>query len=133
MKIVVGNPPNIEEIKRVFDLEGMKPVFAYGDILYCPHGGTGVDDALMEHEKTHARYQDDIGIEEWWDRYLKDKQFRFDQELEAYQVQYRYYCKHVTKDRNRQARFLQFISEALASKMYGNIVTVAEARRLVNQ
>lgn len=134
MKIVHGWPPDpiLSRIQEAFDLEGTRPVFAFLDTLYCPYGGAGVDDALIAHEETHAKYQEEMGLEEWWDRYLRDKQFRFDQELEAYQVQYRHYCKNVS-DRNRRVRFLDFIATSLSSKMYGSIVTKEEAMRLINQ
>lgn len=131
MDIVNSFPPNIEEIRKVFDLTGKKPVFSYGKILYVPYGGH-IDEPLMKHEMTHAKYQLEMGVEEWWNAYLNNRQFRLDQEIEAYQVQYREYCKLV-KDRERRFRFLNHVASDLASPMYGNIVTREEAIKLIKQ
>ncbi len=121
--LVKDYPPNWEQIKAVFNLEGKNPVFTYGDKLYNPTGLT-IPDHLLIHEQVHERQQ--IIPEAWWKRYLEDGEFRLSQELEAYRAQYQYIKKNV-KDRNVEARFLFAIASDLSSGMYGEIISQSEA------
>jgi hypothetical protein len=118
-----GYPPNIEDIKKVFKLND-NVIFTYGNTIYNPNRGN-IDLALMAHEQTHSIQQGDK-VKEWWERYLKDKEFRLSQELQAYQVQYQYYCKAI-KDRNQRYRFLNRLAGDLSSEIYGNIISRSEA------
>ena len=123
MRIKNDWPPNIEEIRKVFDPpKGV--VFTYGDTIYAP-GGETIEPHLMKHEETHERQQgkDPKG---WWGKYLKDPQFRLEQELEAYSNQYAY-AKVIIRDRNALAKFLFEIARDLAGPIYGNILTHGEA------
>lgn len=52
MKVKHEFPPNYEELKQRFDIEGKPVVFTYGNILYVPMGGE-IPDHLMKHEETH--------------------------------------------------------------------------------
>lgn len=131
MEIINAFPPNIEEIKKRFNLDGHKPVFSYGKILYVPYGAD-IDPHLMAHEMTHGKYQIEMGVENWWKKYLYDDTFRLDQEVEAYRAQYKRYC-HDVKDGNRRAKLLNFIADSLSSAMYGNLVSKSEAMRLIKQ
>src|SRR3990167_5737716 len=130
MKILIANPPNIEEIEKVFDFTGKAPVFTYGENIYSPDGNHLSDD-LIAHENTHMIQQGDEPAE-WWKQYLKDKRFRLAEELEAYRIQYQY-AKMRVKDRNRLFQFLYRIAADLSSPMYGNIITHAEAMRQIKQ
>lgn len=121
-------PPNYEEIKTRFDIEGKPVVFTYGDILYNPHEG-GIPPHLIIHEKTHTKQQGN-NPKEWWDRYLIDDKFRFDQEVEAYRNQYKFF-KETTKDRNAVAKFLFKIASDLSGEIYGNLCTHTEAQQLI--
>src|SRR3990167_5904365 len=97
MKQINDYPPNIEQIRAAFPLhKGI--VFTYGDTIYNPDGGF-IDQHLEAHEATHALQQALIGVDRWWDRYIRDPVFRFRQELEAYRAQYQD-RKTVEKDRN---------------------------------
>lgn len=123
MKILIEYPPNIDKIKARFPL-GKGVVFTYGDTIYNPDNGR-IDDPLMDHEATHTLQQGKTP-EMWWTRYLVDGDFRFVQELEAYQNQYQRFC-FLVKDRNARARFLFNIARDLSSPMYGGICTQQEA------
>lgn len=129
MKIVHGLPPNFDKICQAFDLQGMHPIFAWGDTLFVPYDRIP-DDSLMAHEETHSRQQAVYGVEKWWDRYLVDPDFRLAMELEAYQNQYAH-AKTVIKDRNKLDRYLHMIAGHLASPMYGSIIPLREARRVI--
>lgn len=126
MQIINGEyPPNYAEITRVFNIEKRSNiVFTYGNTLYVP-GGQKIDSQLLKHEETHARQQLEMGVDEWWDRYLTDEGFRFTQELEAYRNQYKAMASLPLKDR---IGYLDHICTDLAGEMYGNLVTKEEAK-----
>ncbi len=129
MDIIKTWPPNIKEIRKVFNLEGEKPMFCYGKVIYAPYGI--VDSALMHHEATHSIQQENIGGPvKWWKKYLTDKEFRLDQEIPAYQNQYKRFCELHT-DRNLRFRYLHVIAKGMASEMYGNMVEYSQALQLI--
>lgn len=123
MKIEIAYPPNIDKIRKVFNLhKGI--VFAYGDILYNPDDGI-VDKPLMVHEETHMRQQGDKPSE-WWNRYLIDKYFRASQEIEAYQNQYEE-ARRIRNDRNALFKYAHRLAMDLSGPIYGNVLTYREA------
>ncbi len=131
MKIVKGYPPNIEEIRKYFDIaEGT--VFTFGDTLYSPRTDQ-IPDHLMIHEETHSKQQMKfLTPNEWWNKYFKDIPFRLEQEVEAYQNQWAFY----KKDNNRENRrkFLKKIAQDLSGKMYNNMISFQEAiERIKNE
>lgn len=128
MEIIYGYPPNIEEIKKHFSLSD-SVVFTYGNKLYNPHKGH-VDEHLMKHEETHARQQGDDPAA-WWKKYLSDPEFRLQQEAEAYGRQYRSFAVH--HDRNKVFFFLHGIAYDLSSGIYGNIISLEEAKKLIKK
>lgn len=92
-------------------------VFTVGDTIHANKFPLSAD--LYEHEKTHVIQQRAYngGPEAWWERYFDDVYFRYSQEIEAYRVQYKFYCMN-TKDRNRRAVFLHHILGHI-TKIYG--------------
>lgn len=132
MKILKQDPPHQirYQCEKAFDLTGTEPAFMYGDTLYNPFGKQ-LDDTLLAHESVHSMQQGDDPLK-WWHQYLKDKDFRFKQELEAYRVQYRV-AKDLIPDRNDVARLLFKMSSDLSSPMYGDIVGRIEALKLIKK
>ena len=128
MKIVNEWPKNIKEIEKVFNIRGKEVVFTYGDILYNPHN-VEVHRHLLIHEQTHERQQGK-DPESWWARYLKDKEFRLSQEVEAYQNQFKF-IKSSIKDPYRVVLALDELAEHLSSRIYGNMIKFKEARKLI--
>ncbi len=127
MIIVKGYPPNIKEIREVFNLNGRNPVFTYGDRIYNPNGWE-MPKHLIVHEKTHIKQQSNYSnSDEWWKKYLSDPQFRLDQEIEAYRNQFKFY-KTIDKG---WMRFLKRIAFDLSDKMYGNIISYQEAINII--
>ena len=120
-------PPNIEEIRKVFPLKGGE-IFAWDGIIYHPMG-TRLPPELIDHELCHFAQQDG-DPEGWWERYLVDTEWRFQQELEAHIEEYKSYKRH-NKDRNAHIRYLQLIARRLSSPMYGNVVSYREAMRRI--
>jgi len=125
MNIIKEYPPNYAILKKKFSLkENDVIVFTYGSTIYNP-SGRELDDHIIIHEQVHERQQTEIGIEEWWDKFVKDPQFRLDQELEAYAVQYAY-AKPLLNSKGKKI-FLNSIASFLSGSMYGNILTHQEA------
>lgn len=127
MEIVYAKPPNYERVASAFNLEDHPGViFTYGNKIYVPAGDKlKIDKPLMRHEETHARQQRDIGIEEWWDKFITEPEFRLSQELEAYREQYR---NMADLDAPSRMGYLNHICSDLSGEMYGNIMTHEEAR-----
>lgn len=127
MKIVVAYPPNIETIRKVFTIPDTA-VFAYGDTIYNPNGGT-VDKALIAHEEVHERQQGD-NPEDWWARYLVEPAFRVAQEIEAYQVQYEV-LSTIIKGKNRLHSILVRLAKDLSGPQYGNCMSLSDAMKAI--
>ena len=124
MKVIDGYPPNYKDI--VAALHPTKDtVFTWGDTVYAP-GHDYIDNALDVHESVH-KVQQGLDPKCWWDRYLVDEYFRLDQELKAYQAQYKFFCK-VNKFKKERAKFLDSIAKDLAGPMYGHIIDIEQAK-----
>ena len=113
-KIKLTPPPNIyEKAQRQFGVDFYKGVvFTYGDTIHVWNGK--LSDDLLVHELTHVKQQLTYpgGKEGWWERYFRDEQFRFDQEIEAYRAQYKKVCQ-MTGDRNQRYRDLLFFAKSM--------------------
>ncbi len=107
-----------------------REIFAYGGIIYNPGGGH-IGPELIAHEEIHFTQQgsDPAG---WWDKYLKEPEFRLEQELEAHIEEYRVFCR-LNRDRNRRSVFLHTISHRLAAPMYGGLLTAREASAKISK
>lgn len=131
MEIIYGEyPPNYAEIAKVFKIKDNPGiVFTYGYKLYVPAGKiVEVDKHLLAHEKIHALRQTEMGVEEWWKKYLEDSSFRLVQEVEAYRQQYRSMWSLPISQR---AGYLNHIVKDLSGTMYGNVVTPEQALQLI--
>ena len=72
----------------------------YGTSIYAPKN-VFLDAPRVLHEYYHMAQQKVFGSpQKWCERYARDPGFRLQQELPAYQIQYRDISEH-TKDRNR--------------------------------
>lgn len=85
------------------------------------------DAILMRHEAVHSVRQGADPVA-WWDRYLKEKSFRFLEELLAHRVEFSCYAK---RGRNERRFMLQQISERLAGPLYGKMVNIRFARAMI--
>lgn len=127
MKIVIGLPPNYEQICAVFPaVRNTRGVcFAYGDTLFTPHGTGTIEYHLRVHEETHGRQQSAMGVQTWWNRYLSDPSFRLEQEVEAYHNQF------MAMSRPDRERKIRVIAGDLCGPIYGELVSFKEAKRLI--
>ena len=128
-QVIQAYPPNIADIREKFPLTGME-IFCYGDIIYNPCGKP-LPRSLMVHEQVHQEQQAGDPAS-WWVRYLRDPEWRLEQELEAHRAEYADFCRSHT-DRNFRARYLHDISHRLASPMYGKLITPSAAARLIRR
>ena len=128
MSILNSKPPVYDRVAAVLDFDPSTVVFAYAPDIYFPSGKILSSDVIA-HENVHITQQGS-GPEAWWNRYISDVDFRLNQEIEAYQAQYRHICS-VIKDRNARNRSLHVLAGYLSSAMYGNKVTHSEALKLI--
>ena len=110
-----------------------KVFFTYGDIIYVV-GDAKLTPDTIRHEETHRDQQAHIegGPDEWWHRFVVDKEFRLDQESEAYAAQYRFLCQN-NKDKNKQFAYLRALGTMLSSPIYGSMISKGEAMNLIRQ
>jgi hypothetical protein len=123
MKIIQKNPPNFDEIVKTFDISKSEPLFTYAPDIYNPHKSP-ISPDLMLHEMVHIKQQGD-NPKEWWDKYLTDKKFRLEQEVEAYGIQFASLKSVVRDDISKQ--FLTRFAVVLSSPMYGSMLSLQEA------
>lgn len=92
-------------------------VFTVGDTIHAQKWPLPPD--LYQHEATHVEQQSNFegGWRAWWDLYLENPYFRYTQEIEAYQNQYRYFIK-IHHDRNKRNLFLHMLTQQVML-MYG--------------
>lgn len=130
MRIVEDFPPNWDELTRAFNVAGKKVICAWGGIIYNPNGAD-LTPALMAHEAVHGARQagDVVG---WWRRYIDDADFRLAEEIPAHQAEYRAAIKQAA-NRNQRRWHEKKIAVRLASPLYGRMITLPKARRLIKQ
>jgi hypothetical protein len=130
MEQVRGLPPRFEEIAAVFP-GAREPgvIFSWGTKIYVPDGRP-LPPELVAHEEVHGARQAAMGLQRWWDSYLIDPEFRLGEEVPAHIAEYREFCR-TNRDRNIRAQFLSSISQRLASPLYGGLVTIRGAQRLI--
>lgn len=126
MKIVVANPPNFEKVAASFDIKGQDIIYAWGDTIYNP-SNIIIPEFLIQHEIVHCTRQGD-DVEGWWDRYINDIEFRYQEELWAHAKEYQVRSRGV-KDRNLKTRLLMESAHRLAAPLYGKLTTVNKAMK----
>ncbi len=122
MKLSIENPPNYEDIKSVLNVEGTGAIFCYGDTIYNAPKDLRPD--LIVHEEVHSKQQGQYP-QAWWYKYLTDRYFRLDQELEAYSTQYKFVKKYLNNRLLKAA--LSDMARALSSEIYGSIIEYKQA------
>lgn len=126
MKVLDTYPPNYQNIRITLgDVSSVKPIFCYGKTIHNPFAREVTDDIIL-HEFIHSKQQGD-NPENWWNMYLSNKEFRLDQEAEAYGAQYKF-----AKERGVRGSMLSWLKEKLAFELsgsaYGNLCSFGEAQ-----
>lgn len=133
MQIVIARPPNYEAIAAAFPfvLKRSTVIFCWGDQIYNP-GRATIDSSLMAHETIHSAQQCACGgPEKWWTAYIASARFRLDQELPAHCEEYE--VATAGMGRNQRRQHLRAIAQRLAGPLYGKLLTVHEAKRLISR
>lgn len=143
MKIIRELPPNIDELDRVFGVRKMletSPVwFAFGDRIYNPNR-VDIPPAIMVHELVHCDRQKRLsgGPEMWWKAYVEHPDYRLAEEIPAHQAEYEWWRKkaHTLRRikgwRSPMDYHLAHIAMRLAGPMYGSLVPLSEAKKLIS-
>jgi hypothetical protein len=134
MRILLERPPRYDEIVAAFPAAAtMRPVFAWGDAIYNPHR-IQIDQHLLAHEGHHGMTQHPAvgGPDAWWDRYLVDPEWRVEQELEAYIIQYKSFCG-ITRNREARHKYAYAIAQQVSGPLYGSIIPHWTAFRRIRQ
>lgn len=101
--------------------------FVYGTTIYCVKEPSH---DIIAHEVVHIDQQRRFkSPEDWWKKYFEDEEFRLEQEVEAYREQYRHLVKHCSRDYRRFK--LKVMVNSLSGKIYGNLVSKEEAKKLI--
>lgn len=130
-QISYGPNPIRDKIEAVFG-EGstVGMIFAYDHTIYADEGTTVPVD-LIFHEGVHFIQQDKYGgADAWWDEYLSNPMFRFDQELEAYGKQI---ARYTSSNSVSRSGMLDWAAEAMSSVAYGGMITYKDARKALKQ
>lgn len=129
VKYSTEQPPVWGALVERFNPNWERTACAYGDTIRAKHLPLPAD--VDAHERVHLQQQGGTaeGAAAWWEKYLSDPVFRYEQELQAYREQYRF-LKKTVKDGNELTRRVYKLAADLNS-MYGLQVTQAEALRAI--
>ena len=128
MKIIHAYPPNFELIDAAFGVRGKKVFYAYGGVIYAPHSDV-VQPETQAHEAVHLERQA-ADPDEWWRRYIADRSFRLDEEILAHRAELAFLVA-TESGRAARRRNLAVIAGRLASPLYGRMISLAEAKRVL--
>lgn len=125
-----GRPPNFDKIVKVFPMaRGPLVIFSYAPYIYSP-SLRPIDPSLIAHENIHIARQHKIGVEDWWDKYLTDFDFRFYEELLAHRAEYRVLSVNA-KTFKQQCVALRIVAKKLAAPLYGRMINLSDAMQLL--
>lgn len=133
MKVINEKPPVWDKVCAAFGVLPQNVFFTYGDTIYNPDGAH-IPDHILAHEEVHEVQQTKEGMtpELWWGKFLRDPQFRVDQEAEAYAKQYAFICNSI-KDRNHRYRVLFDLARILSGPLYDKAITHQGAITLIKE
>lgn len=126
MNIIVGRPPNFDDIAAILPAaRGKNVYFTFGDTIFNP-GGVCLTPSVLAHEHVHSQQQRRFGTPNaWWGHYLADATFRFQEELEAHAVEFLTATRG--GGRTDRRRYLAAVAERLSSPLYGKLMSKSKA------
>jgi hypothetical protein len=136
-KIKMGAfPPCYDNVCAAFQVNPLGVYFTYGDAIYVPNPSNYPPPDIIEHEKVHMKQQgySEEGAAEWWGKFLRDPDFRIQQEAAAYARQYAF----LVEDRRINGREQRFhvrwtLAGQLSGPMYGNAISRHDAAALIQR
>lgn len=137
MKVVRSLPPMFNEIAAAFPgARGDGVIFCWGNSIHAPTlaDGAVISPELVAHEQVHCDRQG-ADVAGWWARYIADERFRLLEEFPAHVAEFKALCG-LYRDRWVSARamrrtFAARVARKLAAPLYGNMISVAEAKALI--
>lgn len=84
---------------------------------------------LIIHEEVHLKQQAEYGSEEFLERFINDKQFRYDMEIPAFMAQADYLRHHI-KNPDELFCKLHLIHKNMEQN-YGGMITYEEAKKII--
>ena len=111
--------PLLERYKARFKGITGHTIFAYSPDIYTDYKLTS---DLLIHENVHLKQQEEMGLDNWVEKFLNDDEFRLKVELEAYRKQLQSIL-----DSGKRHKMTLICAEHLSSDMYGNIISLSEA------
>lgn len=122
-------PPVYDECVRRFGVNWKRGViFTYGNTIHCRYK---ISVQKIAHEIIHIEQQNEMGVNQWWQKYFDDVEFRLSQELEAYQNEVEWVNSNIHNPKLKQKTLNEIVFD-LSGPMYGNIISADEAKRLLN-
>lgn len=117
LKIALTQPPMLDRILAVFP-KASEPgvIFTFGGTIYNP-SGINIPAALLAHEEVHGKRQHPDGWLLWWEAYLTDPEFRYNEELHAHAAEFKVQLRH-TPDRNDRAKLMMATAQRLLAPLY---------------
>lgn len=131
IKISFEKPPVYDDICKTFSIIPRNVYYTYGDTIYNPDK-LDIPPEIIAHEEVHMRQQnynnEDASL--WWGKYLREPEFRLNQEARGYGRQYEVICD-IIKDRNQRNKYLFQLATSLSGPLYNNIIRHSEAMKLI--
>lgn len=135
-KVVIGKPPVFDMVALAFQINPINALFCYGKTIYNPSGMI-IPQYLIEHEKVHMEQQGftDQGAALWWGKFLRDPEFRINQEAQAYGRQYQFMCETMKQYHGIDAKLhlRSELARILAGPLYNYCVSHSEAMGLIKK
>lgn len=121
-----------DKVHEVFEVNDSETIYTYGNVIYNPAELT-LPEEIIEHERVHMGQQKSMGgPDAWWELYFVDKNFRYDQEVDAYGKQLAvFYTKNA--DRNARFRHNHMLASFLASPLYKTDIGTFKAQRDIRE
>jgi hypothetical protein len=117
--------PFYTEYERNFPITA-DTIFVFKDTIFADNE---IPYDVFYHELKHLEQQNRIGPKKWIKKYIKDKDFRLEQEIEAYRHQLKTVKK--TGDRQEYANILVECAKNISSPLYNNIISYRKALKLL--
>ena len=130
IKVVNDKPPIYDDVCGAFSIRA-SAYFTYGDTIYTVNVPYPPPDIIV-HERVHMEQQKEMTPELWWGKFLRDPEFRIDQEARAYGEQYKLLYESTT-NRDLRVRHLWAMANVLSGPMYNKATTHENAMKLIKK
>lgn len=127
--IINDRPPIFEKILAAFPgADNPNVLFAYDGAIYNP-GAHKLPPELIDHESVHLDRQKEIGADVWWEQYINDGSFRYEEEYLAHLAELKSIVARMPNAKSRD-NAVDHITRKLVAPLYDHKIPfhVAHAR-----